>query len=420
VNGSVSTGAGNDIITVNGSGTGTVTVDGGAGNDSITVNKVAGLGVNVQGGEGTDTITLAGAPLATTDVINGGAGTDTVAMAGASARTADDFIVFNKLLTGFETIKFTSAETNLDVSKLGANYTTVDLFTGSSVTKVGTQALVANGALTATAAGYGDSSTSPRVGTLNITEKASGTVTANAEIVNLTVVSGTTATAAVLAGDVKTANVVLTNAVNSTSNPTADTIATVTINNTDAGVLREMTSLTLSGNGSATVTNANAGKLTSIDASALGGKYTLGANEGKAIPGLTLVSSETSAETIKLGAGIDTVTIGASTYGAMDTITGLNLVVSSGALTASSDKLLVTGATSAVKFTTTQTDLDLALKDAAASSSNTLVFQMGGDTYVYVDAGTMGSIDAADTVVKLTGTIDLDALILSLGATPVV
>ncbi len=419
VNASVSTGAGNDTITVGGTGTGTVTVDGGAGNDTINVTKVAGLGLNVQGGDGNDTVSLSGAALATTDVINGGAGTDTVAVAGAGARTADDFIVFNKLLTGFETIKFTgaTAETALDVSKLGANYTTVDLNNGSIVTKVGTQALVANGNLTASANGYGADASAPRVGTLNITEKVSGTVTANAEIANLTVASSTTATAAVLAGDLKTANVVLTNAVNATSNPTADTVATVTI---DSATLLQTTSLTLSGNGSAIVTNSNSGKLTSIDASALGGTYTLGANAGKAIAGLTLVSSETSAETIKLGAGVDTVTLNASTYGAMDTVSGLNLIVAAGgtSLAAGSDKLIVAGATTgAAKFTTTQTDLDLALKDAAASSKgDVLVFQMGGDTYVYVDAGTAGSVDAADTVVKLTGTIDLDALILSLSA----
>lgn len=424
VNGSVSTGAGNDVITINGSGSGTITVDAGAGNDSITVNKVDGLGLNVQGGEGNDTITLNGV-LATTDVINGGAGTDIVAMAGKATRTADDFIVFNKLLTGFETIKFTSVEgattTAFDASKLAANYTTIDLAAGSFVANVGTQALVANGNLTAYAAGYDATATNPRVGTLNITEKVTGIVTANAEIANLTVASGTTATAAVLAGDLKTANVVLTNALNATSNATADTVATITI---DSAALAQATSLTLSGNGSAIVTNANAGKLTSIDASALGGTYTLGANAGKAIAGLTLTSTETSAETIKLGAGIDAITLGASTYGAMDTVSGLNLVVATGgaALAASSDKLNVAGATAAVKFTTTQTDLDLALKDAAASTKgDVLVFQMGGDTYVYVDASgsANGSVDAGDTVVKLTGTIDLDALILALG-TPIV
>lgn len=418
VNASVSTGAGKDKITVNGSGTGTVTVDAGAGDDTIIVNKVAGLGLNIQGGEGNDTITLNGAALATTDVINGGAGTDTVSVAGKAVRTADDFIVFNKLLTGFETIKFSTAEgatgagNALDASKLGAGYTTIDLATGSFIAKVGTQALVANGDLTATAAGYGDSSSNPRVGTLNITEKATGTVTANAEIVNLTVTGGVTGT---LAGDVKTANVVLTNGLNAAG--TVDTIAAVSVST--AATLANVTSLTLTGTGSATVVNDNAGKLTTIDASGLGGTYTVGANAGKAIAGLTLTSTETSAETIKLGAGIDTITLGASKYGSMDTVSGLKLVLNADgtALAASSDKLLVTGATAAVKFTTTQTDLDLALKDAAASTKgDVLVFQMGGDTYVYADNGTVAnSVDAGDTIVKLVGTIDLDALILSLG-----
>jgi GTP cyclohydrolase III len=70
------------------------------------------------------------------------------------------------------------------------------------------------------------------------------------------------------------------------------------------------------------------------------------------------------------------------------------------------------------KFTTTQTDIDLALKDAAASAHDSLVFQLGGDTYVFVDNGSAaGQIDATDTVVKLTGTVDLNALIVDLGGT---
>lgn len=417
VNGTVSTGAGKDTIVVNGSGDGVISVDAGASDDSITVNKAAGLGLNVQAGDGNDTVVLAGAALATTDVINGGAGTDTVSVAGAAARVADDFIVFNKLLTGFETIKFSSAEgttTALDASKLAANYTTIDLFTGSFVSKVGTQAVIVNGTATVSAAGYGVDPDAPRVGTLTITEKTNaGAITANAEIVNLTVKANTANVTASLAGDFKTANVTTTNSVNSSTNPTADTIAKLTI---DSAAAAAMTSLTLTGNGSAQVTNSDAGKLTTIDASGLGGAYTLGDNAGKAIAGLTLVSDEKSAETIKLGAGIDVVTLNASKYGAVDSVSGLKLVLNTAgtALTASSDQLHVGAGATYEKMTTTQTDLDLALKDAAASAKDNLVFQMGGDTYVYQDVNADGKVDAGDVVVKLVGAIDLDALIVAL------
>jgi trimeric autotransporter adhesin len=439
VNASVSSGAGNDIITVTTTGTGLTTVDAGAGDDSVTVTKVTGAGLSITGGDGNDTVTLKGAALEVTDVIDGAAGTDTVSMGGSTAsRTADDFIVFNKLLKNFETIKFSTAEGSsatvaFDASKLAANYTTINMFDSSFVKGVGSQALIANGSLTATAAGYlaDDGTGSPAyAGTLNITENGlivanvgSGTINAMADVVNLTVKSSSGSTggavATTLAGDVQTANVTLTNSVDSTSSPTVDRVTTLTVNN--SATLAGLSSLTLSGNGSANVTNAAGTSLTSVDASALGGTLTVG---GTSSMGLTYSSMNTKVETIKLGSGIDNITIGASTYGKVDTITGLNLVAKSdlSGLTASSDQLHVTGVATTVKvFTTAQTDLDLALKEAAVSSKgDDLVFTMNGDTYIYHDAAGVnnGVVDSGDIVVKLTGTPDIKAVILALGGTP--
>jgi hypothetical protein len=109
----------------------------------------------------------------------------------------------------------------------------------------------------------------------------------------------------------------------------------------------------------------------------------------------------------------------------MDTVTGLTLVAKAdgSALAAGSDLFHVGAAASFVKFSTTQTDLDLALMDAAAyaaaHNAPNLVFTFGGDTYVFQDVGTLGHIDYADVLVKLTGTVNLDALVLALHA-PVV
>ena len=426
-NATVSTGAGNDDITVSTTGTGLTSVDAGAGNDKITITKVVDAGLNIIAGEGNDTVAIGGAALATTDVIDGGAGTDAISVAGAATRSIDDFIVFNKLVKNFETIKFTTAEgaalTALDASLLGANYTTIDLASGSFVTNVGTQSIVANGALNVSASGYAAAEAATATtaakaavyaGTLNITEKATGTVTANADVVKLTVAAGTAALTGTLAGDAKSAIVTVNNSANSDN--TADILAKFVLNtgNSDAA----MTSVTVSGSGSADITNAAGTSLVNVDASGLGGKLV----SGDATTGLTYVSTNAAVETVKLGAGIDHITLNASTYGKVDTVTGLNLVVDTATktLAASSDTLVIAGATGAVKFTTTQTDLDLALKDAAAYSvegvaKETVVFTLGGDTYVYHDAGTLGSVDAADVLVKLTGTVDLNALVLALG-----
>lgn len=439
----ISTGAGNDTITVTTTGAGLTSVDAGAGDDIINVTKTAGNKLSILGGEGNDTVVLAGAALATTDVINGGAGTDIISLAGSViARTDDDFIVLNSLLTGFETLKLSTLEgtnlaTGLNVAKLATSYTTIDFATASFVDNVGTQALVANGALTAEAAGYktaiesaADGGTLAVVyaGSLNITEKATGIVTATAQNVALTVDASKAAVTGTLAGDVKSATVSLVQGVNDKGTvATADDVlfagkAVVTNN----AVLTNLESLTLSGNGAADVTNVNGTKLVNVDASALNSVDVA----GKVAAGLTYTSTNALAETIKLGAGTDVVTLGASTYGAVnaktfDTVQGLNLVKDGAVLAATSDKITVADAdgqlTGFQKFTTTQTDLDLALKDAAVfnvggTAADKLVFALGGDTYVYSDTGTKGTVDSNDVLVKLTGTVDLDALVLSLNA----
>jgi hypothetical protein len=438
----VSTGAGDDVIVVTNlaGSTGMTTIDAGAGADEITVVKVTGAGLNVTGGAGNDMIALSGDALATTDVIDGGEGIDTVAMAGkATARSADDYIVFNKLVKNFETIKFTSAEGSstsaFDASKLASTYTTIDLAADSFVSKVGSQAIIANGNVDATASGYSVSGTTVTYGgTLNITETVSGTVTAKADTVNLTVkANAESGVNAALGGDVKTAVVTLANSVSEETETTdaEDMFATVTVNTTSTA-MKALASLTVKGTGEAIVTNGAGSALVNVDASGLSNKLTVGDDAGDAMTGLVYMSNNTKAETIKLGAGIDMVTLNASTYGAVDTVTGLNIVLSADgkSIGAASDMLVIGGVStpSAVvtKMTTTQTDLDLALKDASvmtytptggsATDADIVIFTMGGDTYVYADKGTMNTVDANDVVVKLTGTVDLDALALILKA----
>lgn len=437
----VSTGAGKDTITVLTTGTGLTSVDAGDGDDTINVTKVAGNKLSILGGAGNDVVTILGSALATTDIIDGGDGTDTVALAGSTAaRTDDDFIVLNSLLKNFETLKFTSIEgsatVSFDAAKLAASYTSVDLFAGSYIDNVGAQALVANGGLFAEAVGYksaAENTGTPAgivyAGTLNITEKLSGTVQAHADTVNLTVqggsANGVTAVAAVLTGEAKTATIKLAPGTDTkgTLVTTDDAFVASTVNVTNANAaegMKDLATLTISGNGAATVNNVASTKLVTVDASGLNSVDIA----GKAVAGLTYVSGNALAETITLGAGIDGITLNASTYGAVnaklfDTVTGLNLVLNGTVLAATSDTIKVGALTGFTKFTTTQTDLDLALKDAAVfavsgTAKDNLVFQLGGDTYIYSDTGTNNTVDSNDVLVKLTGTVDLDALVIAL------
>jgi len=478
-NATVSTGAGDDVIAVATTGTGLTTVDAGAGDDEITVTKGAG-GLSISGGAGDDTVILLGDALAITDVIDGGAGNDTIALAGiATARSGDDFIVLTKLIKNFESLEFTSAEgaaataptvapapagtaeVALDASKL-TSYSSFTFDAGASFIKgvaAAQSVVVGRGAdsVTATAAGYTAQATSTGTatvygGTLNISDSVdttASTVVARADTVNLTVKAINTRADATLAstdvtltGDVKTAVVTINNGVATVDGVTAHdnlakvvidtgTVNNVLVGNTAESQLGNLTTLTLSGSGSAKVTNAEGTKLVTVDASALGGTYTVTADthtKGAATAGLVYETTNTAVETIKLGAGVDVLTFSAasSTYGAIgaykaDTVTGLKLVLNAAkdGLAASSDQLHVTTGGSIVKDTTAQTDLDLALKGfAAAHEGDTVVFAFGGDTYVYSDVSGAGTVDAADVLVKLTGAIDLDALKIAL--TPVI
>ncbi len=453
-------GAGNDVLTLNatqGAATAvTATVDGGDGNDTINLTTNTGVKYVVTGGAGDDTvaITAGTSGIKTTDSIDGGDGTDTVSVAGAAARIADDYIILNKVLKNFEALKFSSAEgtgTALDASQLAANYATLDFFTGSVVDNVGTQALISRGALTAEAAGYksaaeslaaGGANAIVYAGTVNITDKglaaaaAADAIKVHAETVNLTVEGGkanaVAANNAVLTGEAKAVTVTLSAGTDTknTAVTTDDTFvaSSVTVKQDAAAAADNLTalaSLTLKGNGSATVEIGDvttpttaAHKLVLVDASGLNSVN----EKGEPAAGLTYKSVNTAAETVKLGGGIDSVTLGSSVYGKMDTVEGLNLVVSAGALTAASDTITITGnlgLTAAGKMTTTQTDLDLALLDAAKFKAagvdvDTVAFQLGGNTYFYQDTNGDELVDVTDTVVKFTGLIDLDALVIAL------
>jgi hypothetical protein len=71
-------------------------------------------------------------------------------------------------------------------------------------------------------------------------------------------------------------------------------------------------------------------------------------------------------------------------------------------------------------MTTTATSLGAALLEAAnlvvgGAAKNDVVFNFGGDTYVFPDLAAGGSsvagLDDGDTLVKLSGTLNLDLLL---------
>ena len=447
----ITTGSGNDTFAVGLTTIGkTATVNSGAGNDTITV-ATGSNAANITAGAGDDTIVFVRA-LTTTDVVNGGEGKDTLTISNSTV-AASDLAILKSVVTNVETLKFANAATGVDAAALNQFSTFSFTTDGSVITKVAdTQTVATVADVTVTAAGYVAAGTgtpaataTTYAGKLNVDVNGSTVasagppavvasptvVTANADSITLNVKAvpaagaAGVATFAQLTGDVKSATVNLTNSVDAPtgSTATADVLANfslITSNVKVGGAFSELgalTTLTLTGNGSAVIVNGATGVLANVDATAMTGKAAFG---GTAVTGgLDYTTSVNVAETIKLGAGRDIVRIdNSSTYDKMDTITGLTLVkTAAGALDlAASDDILVTGgATFAKAATVTGSTLDLVLTNlgAVGAAGDNVVFQFGSDTYIYSDVGADG-LTNNDVVVKLTGTIDLDALVLAL------
>jgi hypothetical protein len=262
--------------------------------------------------------------------------------------------------------------------------------------------------------------------TLNVSSKLSG-LTNTASTVSLT-------------GDVKTATINIANSLNNTKTASSDIANTFTMTvlstigtggattGDGATALGNLTAVTLVGSGNVTIDNDNgaadqvsgtATKLKTVDASGLGGAYTFatsgGAKVGDPLGGLTYKSNYAVVESITLGAGKDSITA-SSTYAKMDTITGFTLVgnLDDTVNTTKSDVIITGSAVDFVKKTTGLTgSLDANLTTVGAMTAANVVFQNGGNTYIYRDLGTAGLTDD-DQVIELIGLVNLDLLILAI------
>jgi hypothetical protein len=436
----IKTGAGDDVVDIRTATSATVAalVETGAGKDTINVLTTGAGKVTVNAGAGDDTIVIGTGgtgSLTTAFVVDGGEGTDTLKLAGKTL-IAEDIALFNAVVKNVEGVEFTGTTgAVVDASKLAFTAYTFAGNTGDKVTEASAAALTTKANLTAVSTGYkvdsgadADFLTDAYGGNLNITATGNGTVKAYADALTLAVKAGTAAGAAtVLEGDVKTANITLTNGGNITN---GDQLSSVSITTTAAPTATPgaglfpaennwaLTSLTLAGNGSATVINTN-GKLATVDASALGGTLAFGATAGNVTGGLSYTGSATVAETIKLGTGTDTINV-ASTYDKLDVIEGFDAKRETSDLKSVTDIINFGGATlngasagqaTKVTLSANATTLDLAFVEAAAAdglAGTVAFFQFDGNTYLFQNQGTT-ALEAADLAVKIVGTVDFAA-----------
>ncbi|KON81102.1 hypothetical protein PA01_05285 [Azoarcus sp. PA01] len=402
VNALVETGAGNDAIDVQTTGTGTTTVNAGDGDDVVTLTNGLNTATRIDGGAGSDAIELAGKTL-----------------------VAEDYVLYGNAVSNVEKIEFTGATAAVvDASKL-AEFGTF-AFAGNatdSVTEASAAALETAFNLQAFSTGYkadsaadADTLTDAYGGNLSITQTGTGIIDAFAASAALAVKAGTAGNVfSIVTGDVQSLGITLTNGANSDTNPTADTLSSALVD-VIGGENAALTSLTLSGNGSATVIGG--AKLATIDASGLGGTLAYGATAGNVTGGLTFISDATVTESIKVGAGTDALII-ASTYDKMDTITGFDAVKETNDFKSTTDVLnfagvaldgLVTGEATKVTLSANATTLDLAFVEAAAADAtlgggDAVFFQFEGNTYLFSNQGT-AALEAGDLAVKVVGLVD--------------
>ena len=168
----INTGAGDDTITLNQSGSVT-TLKAGAGNDTVSVASGATI-ETVDLGAGNDTISLASGAVTTNATIDGGAGTDTLALSGDASAI--------KSLTSFEKISLSNdsqlslAAFNGNIASLGTTGT-LALSAASSAHKL---TLDASGATTVNLSKVVKDAGAANAGVIELTNVGSGaTVTLN-------------------------------------------------------------------------------------------------------------------------------------------------------------------------------------------------------------------------------------------------
>jgi len=282
-NDTIATGGGNDTVS---GGAGTDSITGGAGNEVLAGNDgndtiISGAGNdNIDGGAGDDIVTV-DVNLTSADTVVGGEGTDTLVI--GQAVTAADA----SQTSGFEVLRATATVTQ-------------DLFNlvlGNSLTTV---AFTADAAMTFTNA----------AATTNTVTFGVATTNANSDVVFDRLIDNTT--------NSLTINRSVDAAMDSDDVTVADE-ETVTIDTTattagrafviDQLVAGDLTSLTITGNGTVNIGTLTAAALATVNASAITGTVVLGDDANTSAVAMS-VTTGTGAATVTGGTGNDTMTAG--------------------------------------------------------------------------------------------------------------
>jgi S-layer protein len=410
----VSTGSGNDTLTLNATTKSTVST--GAGNDTVTLGAVLAAGSSINLGAGNDKLlgtSLPATSLSATSVIDGGDGIDTLSIGLVNAGNAS-------LFKNFENLSVSAANVSLDASLVsGITGLTIDaaaaapVLSGLTPSQSLTDNFVGDNSANTTTLTFASSSVAGTSDTYNITFAGSAQTSAPT---SANALAGTIA-----ASGIENFNIASTSAANTWNSLTlgADTSArTVVI--TGAQKLDVAFAANF---GEVNAGNGTVG-VSLIDGSAATGALSI--NEANVV-------AATAGLTVKGGSGADTLTTstfsstltgnsGADTFNVTAAIWGQN-ANTGGVITTITDASpgdLIKFDTTAVNLNNTAVNVsaatNLATALGAASTAAAVAhtvewFVYGGNTYLLDSAaiGTGTLVTTGDIVVKLAGQVDLTA-----------
>jgi S-layer protein len=363
------------------------------------------------GGAGNDNITVAAGALALISAggqLDGGAGTDTLTTSETASLTAAQVAKVNAA-KNFEVLGFAASGSGVDVSaltsinqfKVNAGNFSETFTNANSNSKFTIDNSAGNSGTVAISNKVGDTATA-------ITIDNTG-ATAAKTLATLTL-SGITNVALTSSGAQQNVITAFNNAENSAITVTGSADLSFTLKNPTAS----------SGIGS------------KVDGSAATGKLTLTANTQTFAAGSSLgdiLIGGSNADTLKAGTNSGSLTgnAGNDTFDVSAAVTGATSSFNTTTVTDfSKGDVLKVAAKGTEAFTATAVNVSAASTLAAAidlasagdGSTNGIIrwFQFGGNTYVVEDVSAGTTIQAADIVVKLTGTLDLSTSTFSAAA----
>jgi hypothetical protein len=388
--------SGDKAVTITEALSALTTIDASAATGNV-VAKTGGSANNLTftGGSGNDAVWFSAGEFTGSDKLDGGTGTDKIVIAETGALTAQNYTDLNTY-KNFETLGFNASGASVDLSKLTNGINAFAVESGNYTATVSNSLSTTKYSIDNTAGNSGTVTVANKVGETSTTIAIDNQAGSSQTLAALTL-TGATNVALSSTGKLSSANVIttLTNADNSAITVTGDRDLTFSLKATTVGSKVDGSAFT----GKLNVT----GNTTAYSAGSSLGDILIGGSAADTL------KAAVNGGTLTGNGGADSFNVSAAVAGATS-----NIALTTVTDFTKGDKL-VFGATAGA-FTTTKVDLSSATTEAAAinllvagNNSDVKWGVYNGNTYVADDVDAGATVAATDTVVKLTGSLDLSA-----------